>query len=146
MQNLDQELLHRFTLEAAPMMIDTNPFARSLAAHLLRVNREAGLVELSYEPHPNFQQGLGAIQGGIVCAMLDFAMAFAVLARLPVGESATTVNINVSYLRAVQQGRLLGTGTVDRIGKTMAFTRAHLVAPEGMLLATATSTLIVLRP
>jgi len=146
MQNPDQALIHRFSLDAAPVAIDTNPFAQALRAQLLRVNREAGLVELSFEPDGSFLQGLGMIQGGIVCAMLDFAMAFAVMARLPAGEAATTVNINVSYLRAVRRSVVQATGSLDRLGKNMAFARAHLAASDGTLLATATSTLAVLRP
>jgi uncharacterized protein (TIGR00369 family) len=144
-QNPDQTLIHQFENGSAPLAINSNPFANAIAAQLLHVDREAGRIELAFAPNSSFTQGAGVVQGGIVCAMLDFAMAFAVLARLPPGETATTVNINVSYLRAAAEGRLLATGGIDRVGKTMAFAHARLTAPDGTLLATANSTLAVLR-
>lgn len=143
--NPDQELLHRFALDVAPMIVDSNPLALAMATHLLRVDTAIGEVVLSYEPNDTFLQGVGVVQGGIVGCMLDFAMAFAVLARVPRGDRVTTANINVSYLRAAQQEKLTAIGKIDRLGKSMAFASARLLGQDQKLLATATSTLAMLR-
>jgi uncharacterized protein (TIGR00369 family) len=145
MQNADHALIHRFTRGAEPLAIDSNPLFVALAARLLDVDREGGTVALAFAPGVAFVQGAGFIQGGVVCAMLDFAMAFAVMARLTANEAATTVNVNVSFLRATRPGELRATGSLDRLGNSMAFTRATLHAADGALLATASSTLAVLR-
>ena len=80
-------------------------------------------------------------------AMLDFAMAFATLASLPPQASCATVNLSTSFLRPAPQGRYIATGTVDRCGKTLAFTQARLVrADTGQVVATAASSLAVLAP
>jgi uncharacterized protein (TIGR00369 family) len=145
MHNPDQALIHQFQNGDTALAIDSNALAPQLGGHLLHVNRDSGRVDLSFAPGSLFTQGGGVIQGGIVCAMLDFAMAFAVLARLPAGETAVTVNLNTSYLRAVRQGKLLVTGLVDRLGTAAAFATARLTAQDGLLLATASSTLFVVK-
>jgi uncharacterized protein (TIGR00369 family) len=144
--NPDQALIHRFLAGGSrPIAFDANPMARALGSQLLAANTEQGLVELSFEPDPLFIQGTGVLQGGAVTAMLDFAMAFATLARLPVGQSCATVNLNTAFLRPAPQGRYLAIGEVERAGKTMVFTHARLVrAKDRIVVATATSTLAVM--
>ena len=146
--NPDQALIHRFVqsgLVALP--IDSNPMAQALGSTLLRVDRERGEVDIGFEPADLFIQGTGVVQGGAVTAMLDFAMAFATLASLPPQASCATVNLSTSFLRPAPQGRYIAAGTVDRCGKTLAFTQARLVrADTGQVVATAASSLAVLAP
>jgi len=129
------------------MPIDSNPMAKALQSTLLKVDRERGEVEIGFEPGDLFIQGTGVVQGGAVTAMLDFAMAFATLASLPPQASCATVNLSTSFLRPAPQGRYIAAGTVDRCGKTLAFTQARLVrADTGQVVATAASSLAVLAP
>lgn len=144
--NPDQALIHRFLAsDRQPMAFDANPMAVALGASLLAVDVEAGRVELRFAPQGLFIQGTGVLQGGAVTAMLDFAMAFATLARLPVGRSCATVNLNTAFLRPAPQGAYIAVGEVERLGKAMAFTHARLLrAEDGTAVATGTSTLAVL--
>jgi len=129
------------------MPINSNPMAKALQSTLLKVDRERGEVEIGFEPGDLFIQGTGVVQGGAVTAMLDFAMAFATLASLPPQASCATVNLSTSFLRPAPQGRYIAAGTVDRCGKTLAFTQARLVrADTGQVVATAASSLAVLAP
>jgi len=130
---------------ASPTPMQTNPMARALNTCLAKVDAEAGRVELHFTPGETFLQGHGAVQGGAVAAMLDFAMAYAVLSQLDFTRTVVTANLNVSFLRPAQAGLLVAVGEVDRVGNTMAFTRAHLHDAAGRLIATATSTLPVLK-
>ena len=144
--NPDQALIHRFVQQGGGAMpIDSNPMAKALRSTLLRVDRERGEVDIGFEPDDLFIQGTGVLQGGAVTAMLDFAMAFAVLAKLPPQGSCATTNLNTSFLRAAPQGRYRAIGVVDRCGRTMAFARAQLLEEaSGKLVATASSSLVVL--
>lgn len=144
--NPDQALIHRFVQQGGcAMPIDSNPMAKALQSTLLKVDRERGEVEIGFEPGDLFIQGTGVVQGGAVTAMLDFAMAFATLASLPPQASCATVNLSTSFLRPAPQGRYIAAGTVDRCGKTLAFTQARLVrADTGQVVATAASSLAVL--
>lgn len=143
--NPDQALIHRFLAsDRQPMAFDANPMALALGSRLLSVDAPAGRVELSFEPQGLFIQGTGVIQGGAVTAMLDFAMAFAALAHLPVGRSCATVNLNTAFLRPAPQGTYIAVGEVERLGKALAFTHARLLrAQDAVVVATATSTLAV---
>lgn len=143
--NPDQSLVHQFANGSRPCAIDTNPLAVSLGAQLLHVERDPTRVTLAFAPNSTFLQGNGVVQGGIVCAMLDFSMAFAMLAQLPLGDTAASVTISISFLRPVQPGKLLATGSVDRLGKNIGFVQGMLVTPDRKLLATASSTFAVLR-
>lgn len=102
-------------------------------------------MELAFAPDPLFIQGTGVLQGGAVTAMLDFAMAFATLAHLPVGGSCATVNLNTAFLRPAPQGRYIAVGEVERRGRQLAFTHARLLREEDRaVVATATSTLALM--
>ena len=144
--NPDQVLIHRFLENGGQSLpVDSNPMAKALGATLLKVDVAAGQVDISFNPQPLFIQGTGVLQGGAVTAMLDFAMAFATMARLPASGSCATTNISTSFLRPAPQGRYVATGLVDRCGKAMAFTQSRLVeADTGSLVATASSTLVVM--
>lgn len=144
--NPDQALLQSFGSRDLPSIaIDSNPMAAALGTRLLAVDTDVGKVELSFEPQGLFIQGAGVIQGGAVTAMLDFAMAFATLAKLPGGRSCTTVNLNTAFLRPAPEGIYLAVGEVERLGKTLAFTHAKLLrAEDRAVVATATSTLAII--
>ena len=141
--NPDQALIHRFIAAGRqPLSFDANPMARALGTELQAVDLTAGTVTLAFEPEPLFIQGTGVLQGGAVTAMLDFAMAFATLAHLPIGASCATVNLNTAFLRPAPQGRYLAIGEVERRGKQLAFTHARLLrATDRQVVATASSTL-----
>lgn len=141
--NADQALIYRF-LERPdqPLAIDSNPMAVALGSQLLMVETKTGRIELGFDPDPLFIQGTGVLQGGAVAAMLDFAMAFATLAHLPVGQSCATVNLSTAFLRPAPRGRYVALGEVERRGKALAFTHARLMrAEDRIVVATATSTL-----
>lgn len=93
------------------------------------------------EKHAN---PLGNLQGGVIAALIDDTMgplSFAA-ARSP----TTTLNLAVNYLRAV---RCPATVTVEaRItgrGRQILFLEAQVTDTRGRLVATATSSVLVLR-
>jgi uncharacterized protein (TIGR00369 family) len=145
--NPDQIALQRFARDrAAPTTFDANPLAMALGTRILSVDEKAGAVRLEFAPDGIFLQGAGVLQGGAIGAMLDFAMAFAVLAALPAGQSCTTANVNVAFLRAAPRGRYVAVGTIARRGSRLAFTQASVFAADApeRVVATATSTLAIL--
>lgn len=141
--NADQALIHRFIARPdASLAMDSNPLAIALRCELLRFDAARRQLELGFAPEPLFIQGSGVLQGGIVGAMLDFAMAFAVLAQVPAGVGCATVSLNTSFLRAAPQGRYRAVGEVERCGRRLAFARAWLVREgDEDAVASASSTL-----
>lgn len=141
--NPDQILIQRFLQNPVePLPVDSNPLAVALQTRLVQVDPRQGRVVLAFTPQSLFIQGTGVLQGGAVSAMLDFAMAFAVMASRLDANGCATVNLNTAFVRPAPQGAYRATGLIDKQGKNMAFAQARLERIEnGALVATATSTL-----
>jgi uncharacterized protein (TIGR00369 family) len=103
---------------------------------------EAVMAMEAGEVHEN---PMGFVQGGIVCALADGAMGFAYFSTLADGESFTTVEIKMNFLRPFATGRLIATGRVLNRGRTLGLTEAHVRDVDGRLIAHATSTCMTLR-
>ena len=95
------------------------------------------------EAHEN---PMGTLQGGLIGALADAAMGFAFVSTLEEGESFTTVEMKLNFLRPFKHGRLLARGWVVSRGRTLGLTEAHVRDDEDRLIAHATSTCMVLRP
>lgn len=138
--NPDHAMVRDFLAgDGTPRPFDANPLARGLAARLLAADAERGTVTLGFEPGPQFLQGNGCVQGGIVAAMLDFALAFAVLTRLAAGQSHSTASFSVNLLRPTRVGAYVARGCLQRMGSHLAFANASLAFEDTEeLVATAT--------
>ena len=142
--NPDHALLLDFVRRGArePTVFGSNPLACALGTTLLAADAERGIVRLGFEPDARFVQGNGAVQGGIVAAMLDFATAFAVLLQLPLERSAVTATLDLQLLRAATAGRFIAQGNVRRLGRTFAFASAELLGEgDDRLIAVASAAL-----
>jgi uncharacterized protein (TIGR00369 family) len=144
--NPDQALIRAFQSQRIPLPIRTSALAEKLGAELLDVDDKSGVARLGFRPDSFFCQAVNVVQGGAIAAMLDFALAFAVLAHMPDGYSAASASLTVCFIRPVRPERLVATGAVDRVGKNCAFARATLALEDDTLLATATSPLSVIAP
>ncbi len=146
--NPDYALIREFLARGGPPRpFDSNPLARELGAQLLRADAVGGTVDLAFEPGPRFLQGNGCVQGGIVAAMLDFALAFAVLARLEPGYTHATASFSVNLLLPARVGRYRAHGRIERMGKRLAFASASLVREgTGETVATATGVMALRHP
>jgi uncharacterized protein (TIGR00369 family) len=133
--------------DGSPCMIDSNPLARGLRAELVAVESASGAVEMRFLAGPEHLQGAGQVQGGLIAAMLDFALAFALLARLPPDTTHATASLNVHFIRAVSAGALSASARVERLGGRLGFASARLcrTTTDGELLATATAAMALLR-
>ena len=106
------------------------------------VEGEATFTCLPNESHYN---PIGAVHGGLVCALLDSALGCAVHTTLSAGIGYTSIEIKVNYLRPVRadSGLLTCTGIVSKTGKRVAFADGTVTDDSGKLVATATGSLLV---
>ncbi len=116
------------------------PAARTLGWQLSWVNPERGEIEVLFTATEAFTNPTGAVQGGFLAAMLDDTLGPALIATLPAGTFAPTLELKVNYLRPARPGQLVGTGRVVHRGGTIAFLAGELRDPDGAVLATATAT------
>jgi uncharacterized protein (TIGR00369 family) len=67
-------------------------------------------------------------------------MAFAVITVLNAGEKASTVDLNVHYLRPHTEGKISCTARVIKAGRRLLTVSADVVNEQNKLIATALST------
>jgi len=122
------------------------PAAASLLGwELSWVAPERGEIEVFFDASERFLNPMGSIQGGFLAAMLDDTLGPALVATLPDGEFAPTLELKVSFLRPAAPGRLVGTGRVVHRGGSIAFLAGELRDEAGAVLATATATARIVR-
>lgn len=119
------------------------PAAETLGWQLLSVDPEAGAIEVAFEAGERFLNPAGVIQGGFLAAMLDDTLGPALVATLPPGQFAPTLDLHVQFLRPARPGRLVGRGRVVRRGRQVCFLAGELLAPDGDPVAVATATAVI---
>ena len=122
------------------------PIASTLGFDL--VSAEPGRVEFSIVPAEFHYNPIGSVHGGVYATLLDSATGCAVHSMLPAGVGYTSLDLTVKFLRAmtVDTGRVRCVGTVTHLGGRVALAEATLHDEAGRLLATATSSILVIRP
>jgi uncharacterized protein (TIGR00369 family) len=89
---------------------------------------------------------MGTLHGGILCDLADAAMGIACATLLEHGESFTTLELKINFLRPVVNGLLEARARVVHRGKSMHYAECDVVSlPDGKLVARASSTCFVLR-
>src|SRR6201997_4722841 len=88
---------------------------------------------------------MGTVHGGILCDIADAAMGIAFATTLSPGESFTTVELKINFLRPVRQAELKAEGTVVQRGRTMGYVECTVTDDQNRLIAKAASSCMVLR-
>ena len=88
---------------------------------------------------------MGTLHGGIYCDIADAAMGMAYAATLAEGESFTTIELKINFLRAVREGAITAEGKVVKAGSTLGYVECEVKDHEGKLVAKASSTCIKLK-
>lgn len=98
-----------------------------------------GFVQVHLVTGPQHANMGGWIHGGVLTALLDFALGAAVVSTLEEGEWCATQALTTDFLRPGKPGeRLLARSRVDRRGKLGAFPSGEVVNEQGELVARAT--------
>ena len=110
------------------------------------VEIEEGRAVFEGKPSSSHYNPMGNVHGGYAATILDSAIGCAVLSRLKAGQSFTTLELKVAYHRAMTDatGIVRAEGSVVTLGRRTAFAEAQLVDGKGKLIASATSTCLVL--
>jgi len=114
--------------------------AATLGLEFIDADSEKGTIELAFAATEAFTNPTGNVLGAFVAAMLYDTVGPALLATLEPDQFQSTLAFNVSFLRPVRPGRVVGKGRVVHRDGDMAFIEASLLDARGMLIATATAT------
>ena len=110
------------------------------------VDVQEGLVTFEGTPGEHAYNPIGSIHGGYAATLLDSACGCAVHSTLSATQAYTTLELKVSYLRAMTRdtGPVRAEGRIINVGRRVAFAEATLKDAKGKVYATATSTLLVI--
>lgn len=89
----------------------------------------------------------GVVHGGAISSLADSAMGFAVFSTCGPGETFTTAELHLNFVRAVTaaSGVLRASGRVLHRGQQMAVAEAEVVDQQNQLVARASSTNFILQ-
>ena len=88
---------------------------------------------------------MGTLHGGVYCDLADAAMGYAYAATLADGESFTTVELKINFLRAVHRATLTAEAKVIKAGATLGYVECDVKDDQGRLVAKAASTCIKIK-
>lgn len=106
-----------------------NPFFCQMGIDV--VSAGEGKAVLSMQVRPDMHNGVGWLQGGLLVALADEAMALAVYTRLADGEGIATISESTSFIKGIREGCIAAEGRVIRKGRRVAFCEAEVWADGG---------------
>lgn len=115
------------------------PYTKLLGIQLESVT--PGLVTLGMDVRADLKRNNGIAHGGAIASLIDSATAFAIISQDP-GQSAVTIDLTVSFLKPLVDGRATATARVIRSGRRVAVVSAEVFDKGHNLVATALSTYI----
>src|SRR3989442_8999434 len=119
------------------------PIGRLLGFALKEI--EPGRAVFEMEVGERHHNPMGTLHGGVYCDLADAAMGYAYAATLAEGESFTTVELKINFLRAVRQGKLTAEAKVVKSGRALGYVECDVTDQAGKLGARAASTCMKLR-
>ena len=88
---------------------------------------------------------MGTVHGGILCTLADSAMGMAFATTLGEGETFTTLEVKINFLRPVFEEKLSAKAKVVHRGRSVGLVECDITEEDGKLVARAVSTCSVLR-
>ena len=108
------------------------------------VSFEPGKSVFAMETGPQHGNPMGTLHGGILCDLADAAMGVAYATDLQEGESFTTLELKINFLKPVWNARLRAEARVVKRGKTVGLVECDVTDESGSLVARASSTCLTL--
>ena len=88
---------------------------------------------------------MGTLHGGVLCDVADAAMGIAYASTLAEGETFTTLELKINFLRPFRTGKLAATARMVNAGRTIGLAECDVTDAGGRLIARAMSTCMTLR-
>jgi uncharacterized protein (TIGR00369 family) len=106
---------------------------------------EPGRAVVTLDADRRHANPMGTVHGGVLCDIADAAMGIAYAASLDEGETFTTLELKINFLKPVRTGRLVATGRVVKGGRTVGLVECDVLDDKERLVARASSTCMTLR-
>lgn len=127
--------------ELKQFMTQGVPYWRKLGLELKEV--APGRAVFVANAHPDLLQ-IGVVHGGALASIADSACAVAGISQVFPANYATTINLQVAYLKPLVEGRFRAEGKCIKAGKSILFCEAVVFDEKNQVICTATSQLMVI--
>ena len=119
------------------------PIAKLIGFRLVRF--EPGEVLFELNAGPEHANPMGTLHGGILCDLGDAAMGTATATTLKDGETFTTLELKINFLKPVWIAKLSAVGRVVRRGRTIVLNECEITDERGSLVAKLSGSCMILR-
>ncbi len=129
-------------------LIDKMQSALPPVAHLVGFtipSVEPGKAVVELEADERHTNPMGTLHGGILCDIADAAMGYACASLLQPGETFTTLELKINFLKPVWKSKLRAIGHVVKPGRTISLVECDVLDEQDKLVARASSTCMTLR-
>jgi uncharacterized protein (TIGR00369 family) len=136
----DERQIDELQIEALrQFMTDAVPYWKTLELELIEVG--SGHAVFQARVHPGLLQN-NVVHGGVLASIADSACAVAAISKVFPGSYATTINLQIAYMKPLKAGRFTATGKCLKAGRSVFFCEATVVDENNVLICTANSQLI----
>ncbi|HEY8462133.1 MAG TPA: PaaI family thioesterase [Blastocatellia bacterium] len=119
------------------------PVAQLIGFRLVAVEPGEAIIEFEAgEAHAN---PMGTLHGGILCDVADAAMGIAFASTLDEGESFTTLELKINFLKPVWNAKLKAIGRIVKRGRVIGLVECDVTDEKGSLVARSSSACMILR-
>jgi uncharacterized protein (TIGR00369 family) len=111
---------------------------------LMITSSGTGRATVEFEASGRYANPMGTLHGGVLCDLADADMGVAYRSTLAEGETFTTIELKINFLRPVWNAKLRAQARMVRAGKVVGLVECDIL--EGQrLVARASSTCMTLR-
>ena len=95
-----------------------NPFIKFVGIQVPQLGLGYARFLLPFKPE--LANSIGLMQGGVIAALADEAVAFALYSTVPEGEMINTVEMKINFLGAVKGGDVVAEAHIAKRGRTIS--------------------------
>jgi uncharacterized protein (TIGR00369 family) len=114
------------------------PIAQLIGFKLIDI--QPGQTTVEFQAGPQHANPMGTLHGGILCDIADAAMGMAFFTLLDEGQSFTTLELKINFLKPVWNARLTAIGRIVKAGRMVGLAECDVTDEGGSLVARASST------
>jgi len=118
------------------------PIMKTLGMELVEAGD--GKASMRLRVGEKFHNPMGTVHGGVMTDLADATMGIAVITTLGAGESFTTLELKMNFLRPVVEAELRSEAKVVHRGRTVAVVESVLRNEEGKEVARGVATQMIL--
>jgi uncharacterized protein (TIGR00369 family) len=106
---------------------------------------EPGHAVVEFEATDRHANPMGTLHGGVLCDIADAAMGMAYASSLEEGETFTTLELKINFVRPVWTGKLIADGRLVKGGRSVGLVECSITDDRDRLIARGSSTCMTLR-